>query len=133
MMLNGLNHITLTVSCLNTSLTFYTELLGFKGEVKWDKGAYLSLGNLWLCLSLGKPDQKLDYTHIAFSIDKIDLNTFAQKLIKTNISQWQQNTSEGDSIYFLDPDGYKLEVHIGDLKDRLKRLKEHPYNKLKWL
>ncbi len=58
-MLKGLNHITIAVSDLERSLDFYINALGFKGHVKWRQGAYLSLGDLWLCLSVDKPDEKL--------------------------------------------------------------------------
>lgn len=131
-MITGLNHITLAVSDLEKSLTFYSELLNFKPLVKWRKGAYLSLGDLWLCLSLGSPDQKLDYTHLAFSLDNSDFPRFAEKLEQMQVSQWQKNTSEGDSLYFLDPDGHKLEVHLGGLKQRLDSLKQQPYQDLEW-
>ena len=132
-MLKGLNHITLAVSNIETSLNFYTHILGFKGHVKWENGAYISLGELWLCLSLDEPDKKLDYTHIAFGLDESDFLAFKEKIIKEDITQWKSNTSEGDSLYILDPDGHKLEVHVGNLESRLESLKSKPFKGLVWL
>lgn len=122
-MLKGLNHITIAVSDLERSLYFYINALGFKGHVKWKQGAYLSLGDLWLCLSVDKPDEKTDYSHIAFSISQQDFTDFSHKLIKLDIAQWKENASEGDSLYLLDPDGHKLEIHSGDLYSRLESIK----------
>lgn len=48
-MLKGLNHITIAVSDLDTSLWFYSQLLGMQAHVRWDKGACLN--DLWFCLS----------------------------------------------------------------------------------
>lgn len=132
-MLTGLNHITIAVSDLERSLDFYINALGFKGHVKWKQGAYLSLGDLWFCLSVDKPDEKSDYSHIAFSISQQDFTDFSQKLIKFNIAQWKENKSEGDSLYLLDPDGHKLEIHSGDLYSRLESIKHQPYEGLEWL
>ncbi len=107
-MITGLNHITLAVSDLKISTAFYTELLGFKSHVIWDKGANLSVGDLWLCLSLGNPCEKTDYTHVAFAVDMSNFNSFSERLIKASVNVWKENVSEGDSLYFLDPDGHKL-------------------------
>ncbi|CAH1521524.1 Glutathione transferase FosA [Vibrio owensii] len=132
-MLTGLNHITIAVSDLESSLDFYTNALGFKGHVKWRQGAYLSLGDLWLCLSVDKPDEKSDYSHIAFSISQQDFTDFSHKLIQLDIAQWKENKSEGESLYLLDPDGHKLEIHSGDLYSRLENIKHQPYEGLEWL
>lgn len=51
-MLTGLNHLTLAVTDVDRSLDFYRDLLGFVPHARWQSGAYLSLGELWLCLSL---------------------------------------------------------------------------------
>ena len=115
-MITGLNHITIAVSDLEKSLDFYINLLGFKGHVKWDKGAYLSAGDLWFCLSIDKPEPKSDYTHIAFDIARQDFSKLAKKLVQANVVQWKQNKSEGDSLYILDPDGHKLELHSGKVR-----------------
>lgn len=54
-MLTGLNHLTLAVSDLDRSFEFYRHLLGFTPHARWQGGAYLSLGALWLCLSRMRP------------------------------------------------------------------------------
>ena len=129
-MLTGLNHLTLAVSDLNRSLTFYRDVLQLHVEATWDAGAYLSLPGLWLCLSLDplrKFEPNPDYTHYAFSLSAADFPLFVQRLKSANVAQWRDNCSEGSSFYFLDPDGHKLEVHVGDLASRLAACRQKPY------
>ncbi|RVT40550.1 fosfomycin resistance glutathione transferase [Rheinheimera sediminis] len=132
-MLKGLNHITIAVSNLEQSLLFYCDLLGMKAHVRWDKGAYLSLGDLWFCLSCDKVSPATDYSHVAFDIAEHDFPAFVTKLRQAGVTEWKQNTSEGDSLYLLDPDGHQLEVHCGALQSRLDALKNNPYAGLEWL
>lgn len=132
-MIKGLNHITLAVSAIECSLNFYAEILGFEPVVKWKSGAYLRLGDLWLCLSLDDVDTRNDYTHLAFSIDKQKIASINQKLADCSVERWKKNSSEGESIYILDPDGHKLELSCGSLQSRLESLKVNPYEELEWL
>ena len=132
-MILGLNHITIAVSDLESSLKFYRETLGFTAHVKWDKGAYLSVGELWFCLSLDAPCAKTDYTHIAFDIASEQFETFAKRVVSSGVEVWKENKSEGQSLYILDPDGHKLEIHSGSLESRLKSLTAKPYTGLVWL
>jgi catechol 2,3-dioxygenase-like lactoylglutathione lyase family enzyme len=129
-MLTGLNHLTLAVSDLNRSLMFYRDVLQLRVEATWDAGAYLSLSGLWLCLSLDplrKSEPNPDYTHYAFSLSAADFPLFVQRLKSANVAQWRDNRSEGASFYFLDRDGHKLEVHVGDLASRLAACRQKPY------
>lgn len=129
-MLSGFNHLTLAVTDLDRSVGFYRELLQLRLEAKWDSGAYLSLPGLWLCLSLDsarKTEPAADYTHYAFSIDAGNFPLLMARLNAAQVTPWRDNRSEGDSCYFLDPDGHKLEVHVGDLASRLKACRQAPY------
>ncbi|WP_028021573.1 fosfomycin resistance glutathione transferase [Enterovibrio calviensis] len=132
-MLRGINHVTLAVSNLDASLKFYIGHLGFTGHVRWNTGAYLTLGDFWLCLSVDEPCDKSDYTHLALDIDEQAFDVMADKLRASGVKEWKDNRSEGRSIYILDPDGHKLEVHTGGLSQRLKSLKKKPYEGLIWL
>ena len=77
-MLRGLNHITIAVGDLDTSFDFYTQLLGFKPHARWDAGAYLSLGDLWICLSCDTAVSSQDYSHVALdcAADKFKLSNY---------------------------------------------------------
>ena len=132
-MLKGINHITLAVSNLQGSIHFYQKLLGMKLHAKWDRGAYLECGELWLCLSLdGNRSivnlETSDYTHYAFSIESEAFEQFLARLKGANVNFWKVNKSEGQSCYFLDPDGHKLEAHVGGLAERLLSCHQKPYD-----
>lgn len=129
-MLTGLNHLTLAVTDLARSVAFYRDLLQLQVHATWDDGAYLSLPGLWLCLSrdpLRNAEPAADYTHYAFTCGASDFPSLVAGLRAANIQAWRDNRSEGASFYFLDPDGHKLEVHVGDLASRLAACRQRPY------
>lgn len=132
-LLTGLNHLTFAVTNLEASLAFYRDLLGCRCHVIWERGAYLTMGELWLCLSLGEVSPAKDYTHVAFSVSKKDFPILAKALMAAGVPEWKTNKSEGDSLYILDPDNHRLEIHVGSLASRLAELKTHPYQNLVWL
>jgi catechol 2,3-dioxygenase-like lactoylglutathione lyase family enzyme len=128
MTIRGLNHITLAVAQIDRSVTFYHDVLGLRVAAVWEAGAYLEAGSLWLCLSLDAAAATItrgDYTHIAFDVDADDFETLATR-VKAQARVWKENTSEGASLYVLDPDGHKLELHAGSLASRLAHYKAHP-------
>ncbi|WP_213937366.1 fosfomycin resistance glutathione transferase [Pseudomonas sp. dw_612] len=134
-MLTGLNHLTLAVTDLNRSVAFYQNLLQLRLDATWDTGAYLSLPGLWLCLSHDpsrNAEPAADYTHYAFTLSAADFLPFVERLRSAGVKEWRDNRSEGASFYFLDPDGHKLEVHVGDLASRLEACRQRPYAGMKF-
>jgi catechol 2,3-dioxygenase-like lactoylglutathione lyase family enzyme len=131
-MVHGLNHITITTSNIDRSMKFYCEILGFKPHVKWEGGAYLTAGNDWVCLSIDTVAPAGDYSHIAFSISQPDLEALKVVAKDRGIEEWKENGSEGDSMYILDPDGHKVELHVGSLQSRLESLRVKPYKNMIW-
>ncbi|MDJ0711797.1 MAG: VOC family protein [Woeseiaceae bacterium] len=127
-MLLGLNHITFGVQSIERSLAFYRDVLGCELHARWERGAYLTVGDCWLCLSLDScSSPSSGYGHIAFSVDAQSFSSFRRTLAEHGVEIWKHNESEGDSVYFLDPDGHRLEAHVGDLKSRLQAIRANPY------
>jgi catechol 2,3-dioxygenase-like lactoylglutathione lyase family enzyme len=135
-MTSGLSHITFAVSRLDLSIRFYTELLGLKLLVRWNHGAYLTAGDFWVSLVLDRAATEAtnnsSYTHVAFAVSPEDFPALREKLLDHDAEEWQPNASPGESLYFLDPDGHKLEIHARTLPDRLAWFREHPKPGIRW-
>jgi hypothetical protein len=63
-----------------------------------------------------------EYTHLAFTIPAEEFGGAVIKLREAGVTSLQYNQSPGDSFYFLDPDGHKLEIHSSDLGARMESL-----------
>ena len=142
MAISGVNHLTVIVTDLDKSLAFY-QLLGFEPLVRWQQGAYLqsqlagaAQTPVWLALNLGQAQPGEDYSHLAFSVEPTQWSLLTQQLTAAGVLParlWQDNRSEGASIYLLDPDGHRLELHLGSVHSRLQGLREQPYAQAQWL
>ncbi len=129
-MITGINHLTLSIRDLDKSLKFYLEILECKLIAKWNQGAYLLAGAQWICLTLDSHTRTTplpEYTHVAFGVTQENFTTVASRIINSGAIIWKENTSEGDSLYFLDPNGHKLEIHSGTLQKRILTCKKTPY------
>lgn len=126
-MIRGLSHITLSVRDLEESFLFYKDTLGFKPLLRRVKSVYFLAGDLWFCIEEDSKVRKTflpEYTHFAFYVEKKDFAALAKKLITSGVEKFKENTSAGDSLYFLDPNGHKLEIHSGTLRERLGHYQE---------
>ncbi|TCP33202.1 catechol 2,3-dioxygenase-like lactoylglutathione lyase family enzyme [Sphingomonas sp. BK235] len=124
----GINHVTLAVSDVARSLAFYRDVLGCTVRARWAEGAYVEAGTLWLCLlhdDAARTAPHADYTHLAFSVAEADYAALSARLTAECVI-WKTDRSEGASTYFLDPDGHRLEIHLGTLETRLAHYREHP-------
>ena len=65
--------------------------------------------------------------HIAFNVPAARFEDAAASIRASGAAVWQDNRSEGASLYFLDPDGHKLEIHAGDWRTRLAGMKKEPW------
>lgn len=111
----GVNHMTPCVTDLDRSVTFYIDQLDATLRAVWDNGAYLEVGSLRLCLEKTATfTPRGDDSHIAFAT-----GNFAHDAARITAPHWKQDHSEGASVYFLDPDGHKLELHDGSIETRL--------------
>ncbi|MTI95804.1 MAG: metallothiol transferase FosB [Firmicutes bacterium] len=120
--MRGLNHITFAVSNMDRALEFYTRALGAKLLCRADKTCYLDLGGIWLALNCGPVTPPQGYTHLAFSIDDADFQTWREHLLSLGVelrSDRERHEAEGKSLYFTDPDGHLLELHT---KNRAQRV-----------
>ena len=126
--ITGLNHITLAVAEVERSVAFYRDILGCRVRALWAGGAYLQIGQCWLCLSRDERARSTphpDYSHIAFSLSEADYAALSARLAAECVI-WKEDRSEGLSTYFLDPDGHKLEIHLGTLETRLDHYRQNP-------
>lgn len=131
-MLKNLNHITFAVKDIEPSFYFYHEILGMTPKAKWEKGAYFTVGNLWFCLNVDNSSPAKDLTHTAFSVDQEAFTEMKKRLQEYKVKEWKENSSEGDSFYFCDPDGHKLEIHVGDINSRLSSMRSERFEGLEF-
>jgi len=115
--ITGVNHVTIVVADLERSLGFWRDALGLRLRAQSPKMAYLEGGTLWLCLEHGTPSLREDDSHIALSCAPEAYQSLCARLADAPV--WKENRSEGPSLYILDPDGHKLEIHLGTLESRL--------------
>ena len=128
-MISGINHITLSSKNIEESFLFYKETLGFKPLLKWERGAYFLAGDLWFCVSLDKNHSlSKGRGHVAFSANREFISKVKDMVSSKALEEWTSNTSEGDSVYILDPSGNQLELHCGSWKTRLQSIKKQPYD-----
>ena len=134
-MITGISHITLAVRNVEKSFAFYKKTMGFKPIQKNRRSAYLLAGQMWIALakdSHARAESLPEYSHIAFKVRPESFAEAKARLLTAGVRNWKENTTEGDSFYFLDPDGHKLEIHSTDLGARIHSVKKSWGEEVEW-
>ena len=130
-MIRSINHICYSVSNLNESIYFYKDILCGDLLLIGETTAYFDIGGLWVALNeekdIPRNEIQYSYTHTAFTIDESEYNSWYRWLKKNNVNILEGRTRDvrdKKSIYFIDPDGHKLESHTGTLENRMNYYKD---------
>ena len=128
MRVTGINHVTLAVSDLDRSVDFYCNVLGCSLRASWAGGAYLEAGASWLCLShdpLVREAPHPDCTHLALDVAEAEFDALSGR-VRMSARIWKDIPGNRTMLFFLDPDGHKLELHVGSLASRISQCQAQP-------
>ena len=128
----GVNHITIAVSDVEEAFRFYTELLGLVPVMKSEVAAYVSAGGAWIALVADENAGGSNQSHVAFTVDEDEFAGAVEELKRAKVREWRKLGTEGESFFFLDPSGNKLELHVGSLRDRLAHGRLYWADKVQW-
>ena len=123
--IKGICHFGLSVSDLDESVRFYTEVLGLEMSERREQDAFFQIGtdDVLALIQFPWDAERFDaemrprnfgkaFTHFGLSAESVEavfafqehLKAHGVKIVKDAYERW-----DGASLYFLDPNGYTLE------------------------
>lgn len=133
--IQGINHITFSVSNIKKSIKFYEQVFGATLLVEGERTAYFDLNGLWIALNkeetIPRSEIEESYTHIAFTVTEEDFKEAVSHLESLHVrilNGRKRDDLDKKSVYFTDPDGHKFEFHTGTLEDRLAYYRQEKGN-----
>lgn len=117
-----IHHVAINVIDLQRSIDFYERIIGLSVIDQADHSAKLSIGDAELTLFQLPPDAesrgKLDHdhvgglNHVALEIPSSTFDIYHQRLLNHDIkiTFGPVKRRHGHALYFLDPDGNKIEL-----------------------
>ncbi len=126
----GIDHAAISVKDLEVSRKFYEEVLGLKVSPReYQKPGteyFLDCGTSLIGLIQGDPagdkhflqDAGLGGNHVSFRVPTSAFDAAVEELKRRNVTiTFQKKRERSWSVYFLDPDGNKLEITSWPLED----------------
>ena len=127
----GIDHAAISVADLERSLKFYTEVLGLKiSSREYQKPGveyFLDCGTSLIGLIQGErsgekhllQDGGLGGNHVSFRVSTKDFDRYAEELKTQAVTiTYEKKRERSWSLYFLDPDGNKLEITAWPHEDK---------------
>lgn len=128
---SGIDHVALSVRDLEKSLEFYTKVIGLKiSEREYQKPGteyFLDCGSSLIGLIQGDEadgvhklqDGGLGGNHVSFRVETKNFDQFCDELKNHGVTiTYMKKRERSWSLYFLDPDGNKLEITAWPLEDK---------------
>ncbi len=126
----GIDHAAISVVDLDRSLKFYTQVLGLNiSEREYQKPGveyFLDCGTSLIGLIQGDPngdhhemqDGGVGGNHVSFRVPTSEFDRVVEELKERSVTiTFQKKRERSWSVYFLDPDGNKLEITSWPLED----------------
>jgi catechol 2,3-dioxygenase-like lactoylglutathione lyase family enzyme len=127
----GVDHVALSVADLERSRKFYEEVLGLKVSPRENQKPgteyFLDCGASLVGLIQGDPkgdkhelqDGGLGGNHFSFRVPTKDFDAAVEELKRRNVTiTFEKKRERSWSVYFLDPDGNKLELTSWPQEDK---------------
>ncbi len=127
----GIDHAAISVRDLEVSRKFYEDVLGLKVSPReYQKPGveyFLDCGTSLIGLIQGDPngekhllqDSGLGGNHVSFRVHTNQFDACVEELKKRSVTvTFQKKRERSWSVYFLDPDGNKLEITSWPLEDK---------------
>jgi metallothiol transferase len=114
--IESINHISLTVSDLDKSVEFYKEMFDFETVEKYstENQVFMRMGDILISLNCleGFRNTESSKSIISFYIDEEDFEDAVDELNEMGIDivYGPENIRNGKTIAFVDPDDNKIEL-----------------------
>jgi catechol 2,3-dioxygenase-like lactoylglutathione lyase family enzyme len=110
-----ISHILLEVSNLEKSTKFYQEILGFeivsKEKMKDGREVVVFKQGIGLTSRVDKNFENKLLNHVGIKVNDVNLLISNLDKAKVKIIEGPSSSNYGTKLYFLDPDGIRLECH----------------------
>jgi catechol 2,3-dioxygenase-like lactoylglutathione lyase family enzyme len=121
--IHGIDHVALNVRDLDKSLEFYTKVMGLSvTQREYSKPGieyFLDCGSSLLGLIQGREsegehllqDGGIGGNHVSFRVDTKEFDRMVEEIKRRGLTvTFLKKREKSWSVYFLDPDGNKLEI-----------------------